>query len=810
MAVRPLFKLRGSGLVIALILLLASFNSFATHEVQTHHIGVLAIHGDQQAKRRWGATAEYLTEKIQGYRFIIVPLSLPEMREALEKRQIESVMTNPGQYVELSHVVNLKPVATLQSRWFNQAIDEFGAVIFTRSDNANINDLNDLSGKSFATVSTRAFGGFQMAQRELNKVNIDPFKDFYSITTTGFPQDDVVYKVLSGEVDAGTVRTGVLERLNESGEIDLNEIKILNPLMGEEYPLLKSTQLYPEWPFSLRADLSTDLYLLMKNALLEMQADHPAALAGRYIGWKETADYRAVSDLFEAIKFDVKLKNQTNKNHDYWVFIIPLGTGLLFFLMLPLAGKLSTNLTKSLILPFAISLLVIAGALSVWVVQRYQEAFISDQVLLANHATRGIAHNISFYVEQQQNIAMNLSDHQRPLLNALMENPEDKQASAKLILEMRDHLPGSFALGIADKNGQLVYNIGTRKIGKKCRSNLALYAQGNKFLPEMIISHSVNSGAPHFDTIASFNGEHSDGILFVSFDLTSLIDILSYTSIPNQTMLLVSKSNPRQIEISHTAVGESHEYGHTLDAEAMKRVLHEAPVIGTDWKMVAIADANYFMVHKSQAIYTIAAAYSTLALIILIFVWRLLGENIYSRSLKHQASHDSLTGLVNRREFDLRLKQAIDSAGHYGHISTLCYMDLDYFKAVNDAVGHHAGDELLRQITRLMQDELRGRDTLARLGGDEFGLLLEHCTEDEAVLVTQKIIDAINEYRFSWQENIFKVGISIGITAITVDAKDAGELLRQADQACYKAKRLGRSRICVYDLSTYTNDLHLV
>jgi diguanylate cyclase (GGDEF)-like protein/PAS domain S-box-containing protein len=164
----------------------------------------------------------------------------------------------------------------------------------------------------------------------------------------------------------------------------------------------------------------------------------------------------------------------------------------------------------------------------------------------------------------------------------------------------------------------------------------------------------------------------------------------------------------------------------------------------------------------------------------------------------YQASHDLLTGLVNRREFEARLKRVVDSAKRERDSHALCFLDLDQFKVVNDTCGHVAGDELLRQVGSLMQENIRSRDTLARLGGDEFAILMEHCGIVQAHQAAEHVIRALEGFRFHWEEHTFTIGVSIGLAIIDQHTKDSQEILSQVDSACYAAKDAGRNRIEVH------------
>ncbi|HEU4460794.1 MAG TPA: EAL domain-containing protein [Methylibium sp.] len=161
----------------------------------------------------------------------------------------------------------------------------------------------------------------------------------------------------------------------------------------------------------------------------------------------------------------------------------------------------------------------------------------------------------------------------------------------------------------------------------------------------------------------------------------------------------------------------------------------------------------------------------------------------------HRASHDALTGLINRTEFEARLARVLQRRSEPQE-HALLFLDLDQFKLVNDACGHAVGDELLRQVSRMLKQAIRSRDTLARLGGDEFGILLEHCTVEQAQRVAQKICDRMDDFRFVHEQRRFRLGTSIGLVPLTAhDWATPDALLQAADTSCYAAKEAGRNRV---------------
>jgi len=172
--------------------------------------------------------------------------------------------------------------------------------------------------------------------------------------------------------------------------------------------------------------------------------------------------------------------------------------------------------------------------------------------------------------------------------------------------------------------------------------------------------------------------------------------------------------------------------------------------------------------------------------------------SLLNEKLSYQATHDPLTDLINRNEFDRRLERVIMTARDQDSEHALCYMDLDQFKVVNDICSHTAGDELLRQISTLLSQVIRRRDTLARLGGDEFAILMEHCPLEQAQRTTQKIHSIIEKFQFQWEGKSFRIGISIGLIVINIHKGGADTHLKHADMACYMAKVAGRNRTHIY------------
>jgi len=170
-------------------------------------------------------------------------------------------------------------------------------------------------------------------------------------------------------------------------------------------------------------------------------------------------------------------------------------------------------------------------------------------------------------------------------------------------------------------------------------------------------------------------------------------------------------------------------------------------------------------------------------------------ENI----IHHQATHDDLTGLINRHQFNIELQQQIDHAKTHDSKHVLCYLDLDRFKAVNETCGQAGGDELLKQISSRLHSVIRLGDILARLGGNEFGLILQNCPVAVATGIADKIIHSISSYEFNWEGNTFTIGVSIGIVPVNSQTGNINEVMKHADAACHTAREQGKNLAYVYD-----------
>jgi len=212
------------------------------------------------------------------------------------------------------------------------------------------------------------------------------------------------------------------------------------------------------------------------------------------------------------------------------------------------------------------------------------------------------------------------------------------------------------------------------------------------------------------------------------------------------------------------------------------------------------------LVHKNgdynSVDYSIAPMYGNQNMVMgAVLVFQDVGsERMMSKLLTYQATHDDLTGLYNRREFERKMSRGIERVFSFKDHYVLLYMDLDQFKVVNDTCGHVAGDLVLRQVAELISPCIKERETFARLGGDEFGILLEGYTLEQAKMIAKEILDTVRKYRFHWSGKVFEIGVSIGIVDIDSGMQSISNIMSYADAACYMAKDMGGNNIQQYQM----------
>ena len=322
--------------------------------LRTNRGVVLGLH-------EWQPTADYLSDKLPGYQFIIVPFEIDStLNQAVSRGKFDFVFTDSAAYVELNKRYGVTAIATLinKGEGDGNAYTKFGSVIFTRADRTDISSFRDLKGKTFMAVDEMGFGGWRIAWRELLDHGVDPYRDFKLLSFAGGIQQSVVFAVADGDVDAGCVRTDLLERMANRGEIQMRTFKVLEPRTTSEMEFVHSTRLYPEWPFAKLGHTSGELARKVAAALINMPENSPAAVAGKYAGWNKPLDYKPVDDLLQDLvtgPYETSLYAKWKQLvTNYWEYLIialvVFVTAILTLIVVVISNRRLTTVKQALVI----------------------------------------------------------------------------------------------------------------------------------------------------------------------------------------------------------------------------------------------------------------------------------------------------------------------------------------------------------------------------------------------------------------------------------------------------------------------------
>lgn len=278
-----------------LIFCIVASSLFASKNVL---IGVLAFRSNAETLKEWEPTARYLDKMVPGYTFTILPLSYPEINEAVQNGKVDFIITNPGHYVYLEKEYHISRIATMMRYRDGQWLDQFGGVIFTRSERSDINTLEDLRGKKIAAVDPESLGGYAAQMNELFQHDIKSHD--LQLHFTGMPHYQAVTEILEKKADVGFVRTDVLEEMVHKGMLDLKQLKIIHAKKSEKFPYLLSTALYPEWPISQMP--YTGKYLSNEVIIALLQRTPHEKLKEGDLGWSSPLEYRDIHEMFQTLR----------------------------------------------------------------------------------------------------------------------------------------------------------------------------------------------------------------------------------------------------------------------------------------------------------------------------------------------------------------------------------------------------------------------------------------------------------------------------------------------------------------------------
>lgn len=785
--------------ISALCLLLTMLFGLISHSAAENHgtirIGVLAKRGEAIALSRWQPTVDYLGDKIPSYHFELVPLDFRDIRPAVAGQKIDYILANPGIYVELEVLYGVSRIATLKTRDRNTSYPMFGGVIFTRADRGDIHTLADIRGKRFAAVEENSLGGYLMAMREIKRAGLEPRRDNIAIEFAG-THDAVVYSILKGEDDVGTVRTDTLERMAAEGKIKLEEFRVINPNQTppEVFHYLLSTPLYPEWPFAKLRHTPNQLTQEIATALLQMPADSTAANACDCSGWTIPLNYQPVHELLRELNVSpyenygkITWQNLLRQYWDWFIagMLIMITLGFLSAYLIRLNSELKLSKTSLQQARDNLEHRVQERTADLIVANRQLARTSRDKQLILDSAGDGIygidANGLTTFINPK---------------GALMLGWDSQELIGRSIHELAHH----------------TYHDGRHYPGDECPTHKAILEgrvihvndevfwckDGSHFHVEYtstpIIDDGVINGAvvvfrdisqrrrdeERLRMTATVFENTTEGIIITDPDTRIISVNEAFSTITGYS---TEESLGRKPSMLKSGRHDVHFYEAMWDS-----INREGQWFGEIWNRRKNGELypewlniNVVRDEKGQVSHYVGV-FSDITTI-----------KQSELDLEFLAHHDPLTELPNRMLFEDRLSHALQTAHRQQGMVALLFLDLDRFKIINDTMGHQCGDTLLQMVAERLQGCLREQDTVARLGGDEFTIILENIHDIDEITAVAKKIQAALASPIYIDGQQFYITTSIGISLYPNDGTNSEALVKNADTAMYRAKEKGRN-----------------
>ena len=731
---------------ILIILLLA----LTLHATETIKIGVLAFMSKAQTQKDWDNTANYLNQIEPEYKFIILPLTYPEMNEVVKNHSVDFVVTNSGHYVYLEKQYHISRIATMLRYKNAHWNDSFGGVIFTKANRDDIKTLDDVKGKLVAAVDGESLGGYAAQMFELFHHNITS-KDL-NLNFTGMPHTKVVKEVLSGKSDVGFVRTDVLEDMVSKRKIDLRALKILNPQKVIDFPYLLSTALYPEWPIAQMPQTAKSLSNKVVVALLTQLA-HSTPQEGD-IGWTTPMDYSEIHRMYQTLRLPPYDKAPSITLGDiyakyvYFIWIIGILSGIVLIGLIKeimLRKKLALESHKNEVF------LTLSGDGIHIMDENFNIVQVSDTFcnmlgysrndMIGMNVTQWDTHvTIKGFIQEIKELSDNSI-----IIHSKHKRKDGTIYDAEILLKL-----------IESKHKQWIYcsarNI-TQYLIDQAQTQLAALVYEHSSDPILIADQNSNiiSINPAFSHMTGYKIDETIG---------------KSTNLLNSGQQ--SKEFYRQLWEALSVDGEWN--GEIIDQDKKE-------VIFSKWLSIRTIYDNNKIPFRRIAIFT-----------------DITDQKEAKQQIWYQANFDALTGLSNRSMFIYRLEKELQEIERNESPIVLMYLDLDYFKEINDTLGHDKGDILLQTVAKRLTSCVRRNDIVSRLGGDEFTIIINNIDSLDIVnKIALKIIHELSLPYYIDYETLF-ISASIGITVAPSDGNTAEILLKNADQAMYSAKNNGRNQ----------------
>jgi diguanylate cyclase (GGDEF)-like protein/PAS domain S-box-containing protein len=785
------------------MLLTATTASAADQEIR---IGILSFRPLEQTALQWQATVDTLNAQIPGYHFTVTPLYYKELDLAANRHDFDFILTNPEHYVTVRAAHGLSAIATLMPFAGGHPVTNFGGVILTRADRADINKLEDVRGKVVASPAEQSLGGYLVERWALFKQGI-AISEVKRLKFTGMPHDKAVLEVLNGLADVAFVRTGVLENMAHEGKIDLNQFKVLNRQPIDTFPQFLSTELYAEWPFAVMPAVSDELIKKVTLVLLNIQPTDKSALQGKYYGFSPPGNYAMVEVLMQRLKVNPEMAHEfslRDVSHKYAMELI--GGGFLIFLAM-----------------FATAI----------------------------HLARTNRH-LQFSYRERERLDLELEESNNTLEQKVVKRTEELQESEARFRFMLESSP--IAVRIADSGGRRVvfanqryFELINAQPGSAtvvdprsyyvCQTEydetMVKLAEGCKITDKLIELSIPGQGIKW--TLASylhFIFEGEEAVLGWFYDITGIKQTeqaLQHSELRFRQMFEHHASpmllvDPFSGEIVNANQAAADFYGY---AAAQMKVMNISQInaeslqnIDLNLQRAKKEKCNYFIFpHKlaSGELRTVEVHSSPVEVEGRSLLFSIIHDITERRQLEAQmhelAFYDPLTKLPNRRLLIDRLDKALVTCVRTRRHGALMFLDLDHFKVLNDLHGHDIGDQLLVEVASRILSCIREQDSAARFGGDEFLVMLEGLSDNlteavgQADSVAEKIrVSLAQPYQLKCNDELIShhCSSSIGVTVFRDEVASLDQLLKWSDMAMYHAKDAGRNMIRFFDPAMQT------
>ncbi len=736
--------------------------------------GVYVNRSNAEAVARWSPLATQL-EAALGTPVRLLPLTQGEMETAVRRNQVDVLLTNPAHYVRLRQSYPMTGVlATLVEEEGGVLTSAFGGVIFTRTDQTAFNTLRDLRRARIAAQDLQHLAG-ALAQLHLLKESGVAEVGELDLRFRPF-HDDVVRAVLADEADAGFVRTGILEAMVAQGQLRWEEIRVMNRQTLPGYPFVVSTRLFPEWAVIALPHLDPALVARTAAALLSLGAESAAARQAGIGGFTVAADYLPVEAVMRELRvppFDLAppfTLADIWQRHAVLIVMFSVAAALAIIALVALGlGRRHLLASQAALRASEERLDMVlkgtdVGAWS-WDVQTGEAHFNARWAEMLGLQLEAIAPmHIDVWFSRV--------------------HPDDLELSeARLLAHLRGDAPQYLCeFRMRHRDGHWLW--------MEARGKVYAWSEDRQPL-QMAGTHAdITERKGIEDRLrlsASFLAAAQEGIMVTDAD-NRIVDVNhAFTTITGYTREEALGRSPTMLS--------SGRHGSEFYREMWRQLARDGNWRGEIWNrrkdgdvfpeqlsITAVRDGDGHLTHYVAVLSDISY----------------LKE--HEQELRRMAHFDSLTGLPNRRLLADRLRQALAHTIRRGGMMAVVVLDLDGFKPVNDAFGHEAGDQVLRQVGQRLKAALRGGDTAARLGGDEFVLvLLELVSREECEQALMRILAALAVDMTVERHGVVSVSASMGATLFPSDDADADTLLRHADQAMYIAKQEGRSRVHIFD-----------